>query len=147
MYGVIAVVSLLGGSAFSQLPDGQQHGRIMERKLETVHKVMEGIARSDFDQIKQKSQLLHLLSREAGWNVLVTPTYQQMSESFRATVNQLEQAAEIQNLDAVGLAYVKLSISCIECHRYARKEMSRVGMQTDPLKTVPRVGEIPRKSR
>lgn len=107
--------------------DTRQHGQIMERKLDAVQKVMEGIARSDFELIAKESQKLHLLSREAGWNVLLTPTYLRLSEDFRATAKQLEKSAKAENLDAAGLSYVKLSISCIECHRYAKKEMPRIG--------------------
>ena len=116
----------------AQFEDGPQHHHIMDRKLAVTQEVMEGIARNDFKKISQQSQKLHLLSREAGWRVLATPTYLRLSEDFRATATQLEKAADKENLDAVGLAFVKLSISCIECHRYAREEMPRVGVLQNP---------------
>ena len=97
----------------------------MERKLESTKKVLEGIAREDFAEIAKQAQVLTLLSHEAGWNVLQTPDYIRLSEDFRSTAGQMKKSAEDGNLDAVGLAYIKLSISCIDCHRYAKQE--RVG--------------------
>jgi hypothetical protein len=123
---------LTSQTAIAQYPKTMRHKGLMEQKLGAANKVMEGIARANFDTVAKQSQKLHLLSREAGWNVLATPTYLRLSEDFRATAEQLESAAEKKNLDAVGLAYVKLSISCIECHRYARKEMPKIGFNIDP---------------
>ncbi|MEM7315593.1 MAG: hypothetical protein AAF497_20835 [Planctomycetota bacterium] len=125
--GIFALMQV-DQTAVAQVPP-IRHKDVMEQKLDAVNKVMEGIARSNFDTIAKQSQKLHLLSREAGWNVLATPTYLRLSEDFRATATQLQNAAEKKNLDAAGLAYVKLSISCIECHRYARKEMPRIGLR------------------
>jgi hypothetical protein len=70
-----------------------------------------------------------LLSQEAGWNVIQTPEYLRLSEDFRNTTGQLKQAAMEKNLDAVGLAFVKLSISCIDCHRHTKSELSRIGQR------------------
>ncbi len=125
IFVAVTVVSVTPASA--QLPGADVHEQLMERKLEAVQRVVEGLARGDFERIAIESQKLDLLSREAGWNVLATPTYLRLSEDFRSTVQQLKHASESGNLDAAALAYVKLSISCIDCHRYARKEMPRVG--------------------
>lgn len=104
-----------------------KHTVLMEKKLAAVQKVVEGVAREDFVKIQQQAQMLRLMSTEAAWNVIQTPDYVRMSEQFRGTTDQLKQAAKDRNIEAVGLAYVSLSISCVNCHRHARSELSRIG--------------------
>ena len=101
---------------------GPRHGDIMQTKLRAAQQVLAGVAQQDFEMIEKQATSLHLLSREAGWNRLQTQEYMRLSDDFRATATQLSRSAKKKNIDAVALAYVKLSISCVECHRYAREE-------------------------
>ncbi len=125
-------------TGWAQVTATPEHAAIMERKLLSANRVLAGIAREDFKEIAQQAQRLRLLSQEAGWNVLQTPEYLRLSKDFRSTTEQLEEAAERNNIDAVGLAFIKLSIGCIDCHRYARKELPRVGQR--PLALPPADG-------
>lgn len=114
----------------------RDHEVLMEKKLVATQKVIAGIAHEDFVKIEKQAQLLRLLSQEAAWNVIQTPEYVRLSGHFRGTADQLMRAAKDRNIDAVGLAYVTLSVSCIDCHRHARKELSRIGAKTPPVGTV-----------
>ena len=113
--GIVAPIAEL----VAQVSISAQHPALMERKLESAQGLLAGISKTDYELIAKEAQTLHLLSREAGWNAIQTPEYSQLSDSFRSTAAQLERAAKDQNMDAVGLAYIKLTISCIDCHRYA----------------------------
>ena len=130
---VLAVYCLSAASA--QVPVGQQHGVLMQKKLTSTQQVIAGIAREDYKELAKQAQKLTLLSHEAGWNVIQTPEYIRLSDAFRSSTAQLKKAAESQNMDAVGLAYIKLSISCIDCHRHAKEELSKIG-QARPDTTV-----------
>lgn len=125
----LGIVSLLGisGLACAQVPVGRQHAVLMQRKLTSTQEIVAGIAFENFDDLAKQAQLLSLLSREAGWNVIQTPEYIRLSDAFRGSTAQLRKAAEAKNLDAVGLAYIKLSISCIDCHRHSKEELARIG--------------------
>ena len=114
-------VMLMATQVVGQVAATNDHSALMERKLRSAQAVLAGIARSDFDEISRESKRLRLLSHEAAWNVLQTDEYVRLSRTFRSTTTQLERAAESENLDAVGLAYVKLTISCIDCHRHTAK--------------------------
>ncbi len=92
----------------------------MARKLTSAQKVLEGLALEDYGLIERESQQLHLLSQESDWNVLQTPDYARLSADFRKTTQQLQEAGENKNLDAAGLGYIKLTFTCIECHRHVR---------------------------
>lgn len=129
----VAIV-LCAVSGHGQLPVATpQHGLIMQRKLESAQLALAGIAREDFAQVEKHAQLLSLLSREAGWNVIQTPEYIRLSNDFRGTAKQLQESAKEKNIDAVGLAYVKLTISCIDCHRHVKQELAKIG-QREPRK-------------
>jgi hypothetical protein len=93
---------------------------LMMRKLSSAQAVLQGLAMEDHELIGRESQTLQLLSQESDWNVLQTAEYDQLSDDFRKSASRLRVASQEQNLDAAGLAYIKLTISCIECHRHMR---------------------------
>lgn len=130
-------LALAGGEGLAQFPATPEHNTLMEKKLVSAQEVMAAIAREDFDGISKQSQQLRLLSQEAAWNVLQTSEYIRLSEDFRNTTDQLQTAAKHENLDAVGLAFIKLSISCIDCHRHVKNELSRVGRIPLPASSLP----------
>ena len=92
----------------------------MTRKLASANKLLEGLAIEDFEMLDDSAARLELLSQEAGWQVLQTPEYRRMSDSFRHAVGQLQVAAKEKNLDAASLAYIRMTITCVDCHRHVR---------------------------
>ena len=63
---------------------------------------------------------LHLGEITPGWNVIQTPEYQQRSDEFRRHARALTKAAQDKNLDGATLAYVQLTLACVECHKHVR---------------------------
>ena len=94
----------------------------MKVKLEDSKKILEGLTIENFDMIAKNSQAISLLSEDALWQVLQTPEYSQRSAEFRRTADRLTQAAKKKNLDAAALAYVELTMKCIDCHKYVRDQ-------------------------
>jgi len=83
-----------------------------------------------------------LLSLESGWQILQTEEYVKQSLEFRRTANVISEAARDKNLERAALGYVALTVRCIECHGYLRKqhpELSLDAQQGDaePAKTTP----------
>ncbi len=126
--GAGVVCLMIAALVAAQIPATPDHAALMERKLAAAQEVLGGIARENFSAVETHAQMLMLLSQEAAWNVIQTPEYEMMSEEFRNSARQLQKAAERQNIDAVGLAYVKLSITCIECHRHAKQHLTKTGL-------------------
>ncbi len=92
----------------------------MRLKLTHAQAVLEGIAREDFDGIAIHSQALSLLSQEANWKVLQTEDYLEHSIEFRRTADAITEAAKKKNLDGAALAYVDMTMKCVNCHKYVR---------------------------
>ena len=93
----------------------------MRAKLLHSQKLLEALAFEDFDQMSKQSQEISLLSQESTWNVLETPEYIQQSTEFRRRADALTEAARNKNLEGASLAYVEMTLKCVQCHKYVRK--------------------------
>jgi hypothetical protein len=92
----------------------------MKLKLNHAQKSLEAITIEDYAAMAKHAQALSLLSREATWRVLQTEEYVQHSTEFRRTADALGAAAKKKNVDAAALAYVDLTMKCVNCHKYVR---------------------------
>jgi hypothetical protein len=94
----------------------------MRPKLSHSQKVLEGLTSEDFEMIAKNAQAMSLLSQESQWQVLETPDYARQSQEFRRLADQLTDAARQKNLDGATLAYVQLTLKCVQCHKYVRDQ-------------------------
>ena len=95
----------------------------MRDKLELSQRVLEGLTTEDYDLIMAKATRLSAMSKEADWRVFENPDYDQQSVTFRRHVNSLVKAAKDKNLDAATLAYVRVTMSCVDCHKLVRGKL------------------------
>ncbi len=116
---VVAAVSTGGQERKNQAP--QDVKAFMRVKLLHSQKVLEGLTLENFDAISRHAQQMALLSQDASWNVIETPEYYERSADFRRVTSELKQAADDKNLDRAALAYMGVTLKCIECHRYVRQ--------------------------
>lgn len=94
---------------------------LMLRKLHSAQSVLKGLALEDHKLIGTEAQTLQLLSLDTDWNVVQTKDYARLSTEFREAARKIQQASKDKNLDAAGLGYVQLTMTCIDCHRHVRK--------------------------
>jgi hypothetical protein len=92
----------------------------MRKKLEASQSVLEGLAVEDFDMIRSGAKQLKTTSAAAEFMVVHDPMYAQQADEFRRTVDKLEKAAREKRLDGATLAYVDMTLSCVECHKWVR---------------------------
>ena len=111
----------------------------MRAKLTHMQKVLEGLLTEDFDEIVKHAQKMSLLTQALGWQTLEGTEYTQRSTDFRRSVEKLTQEAKKKNLDGVSLAYIDITIKCLQCHKYVRK-MRHTSL--DPLKRLDSVNPI-----
>jgi hypothetical protein len=94
----------------------------MELKLEHSKSILEGLATEDYQMIATGAQRLTALSLESVWNVHTTQRYLDQSADFRRALLVISEAAHEENLDRAALGYVNMTVQCMECHRYLRKQ-------------------------
>lgn len=94
---------------------------LMRQKLDRAKNILEGLTLEEFDKIASNARSLRLLSMEAGWNVVQTEEYRKQSEDFRRACNSIEKSAKAKDIHRAALAYVALTVRCVECHSYMRE--------------------------
>ena len=92
----------------------------MRAKLGHAQHVMEGLALADYDLIERGAHDLALASQASSWQVLQTEDYARQSREFRRACESLRSAAKDKNLDGAALAWMEVTLKCIQCHKYVR---------------------------
>ena len=95
----------------------------MREKLDHSQKVLEALALEDFYTMEQRSKKLSAMTQEATWQAFQNPDYAQHSATFRRHANSLTRAAQEKDIDAATLAYVRLTMSCVDCHKLVRGKL------------------------
>ena len=94
----------------------------MRAKLGHSQHVLEGLALEDYDLIARGAQELALASQASSWQVLQTEEYARQSADFRRSCDTLRGAAKARNLDGAALAWMEVTMKCIQCHKYVRDQ-------------------------
>ena len=122
---VVATVVVVAGVAALRAQDPPRPDEVavfMRAKLEHSQLVFEGLALADYELIARGANNLALASQASSWQVLQTPEYARQSSEFRRSCESLRTAARQKNLDAAALAWMEVTLKCIQCHRYVRDE-------------------------
>ena len=115
---LVLAVGLMVSSA--QNKKSRAMKEFMRDKLELAQGILEGLSVENYDLITSRAQRLSAMSQQADWKVFENPDHEQQSFAFRRNVDSLTKAAKNKNLDGATLAYVRVTMSCIECHKYVR---------------------------
>jgi hypothetical protein len=94
----------------------------MRQKLELAKNALEGLAVQDFALIAKNAKAMREVGEDARWRVSPNPNYLRLSAVFRDLADELATKANQEKLDGATLAYVKLTINCVECHKLVRDD-------------------------
>ena len=95
----------------------------MREKLNFSKDVLEGLALEQYATIEKGGKALKKLSEAAEWEVATIPSatdYVMLTTDFQRHADELVKQAKAKNIDAATLAYVKLTMSCVQCHKFIR---------------------------
>lgn len=106
----------------AQAAGSDQTAAFMRAKLNHSQNVLEGLAVEDYDLIAKGAQQLALASQASDWQVLQTEDYIRQSSEFRRACDSLGAAAKAKNLDGAALAWMEVTLKCVQCHRYVRDQ-------------------------
>src|SRR5688572_5931998 len=118
--GVLAIGVTLG---LAQSKRSRATKEFMRDKLELSQKVLEGIATEDYDLVIAKGTKLSAMTQQADWRVFENPIYDEQSRTFRRHVDAVVSAAKKKDLDAATLTYVRMTMSCVDCHKVVRGKL------------------------
>jgi hypothetical protein len=119
--GIVLTWFICGAGSLAEAQQKDALTTFMRVQLVHAQKALEGLTMEDFESIAKESQAMALLSQDAQWKVLQTQEYLQRSTEFRRAVDALTESAKKKNLDGATLAYVDVTMKCVECHKYVRR--------------------------
>lgn len=117
----VAVVAAVA-AAQNAAPQADAVADFMRAKLGHSQHVLEGLALEDYDLIARGAQELALASQASSWQVLQTEEYARQSAEFRRSCDALRTAAKQKNLDGAALAWMEVTMKCVQCHKYVRDQ-------------------------
>ena len=122
---VAVAIILIGGltATVAQSKRERAAKEFMRDKLELSQRVLEGIVTEDYDLIIARGTKLSAMTKEADWRLFENPNYEQQSVTFRRHVDSLLKAAKSKDSDAATLAYVRMTMSCVDCHKLVRGKL------------------------
>lgn len=94
--------------------------KFMRKKLAASDQILEGLVTENFGKIGKGAEQLESMSKAEKWRVSNDPIYAQMSREFRRTAKQLQEDAKEATIDAAALTWIKVTMSCIECHKWTK---------------------------
>lgn len=95
--------------------------RLMQQKLEHSQSILAAVATSNWGEMERHSQALIQVTRDPAWMVMTTAEYTRQSQTFVRAAEDLLDTARRRDLDGAPLAYVSMTLSCVQCHRYAAR--------------------------
>jgi hypothetical protein len=117
----VALAALaIAGIAAEAPPAADRVAAFMRAKLGHADHVLEGLAVADYEMIERAAQELSLASLDSNWQVLQTEDYMRQSAEFRRACDALKKSAQEKNLDGAALAWVDVTLKCVQCHKYVR---------------------------
>ena len=101
-----------------QAPPFQQ---LMRQKLNESQQVLAAVVTSDWSALERLSNELLRIANDPAWTVLRTPQYARYSAAYLRAVEDLGEAARQHDLETAPVAFVSLTLSCVQCHRYVAR--------------------------
>jgi cytochrome c556 len=92
----------------------------MKKKLEYSDQILSGLINGDSDQIRRSAKSMDALNQIENWVHASRPGYRTQLANFRDANEKLIAQADDDDLDGAALAYIQLTLSCVNCHKLVR---------------------------
>jgi hypothetical protein len=118
-FGTVVFVAVRGDEQ-----PARSRAEFMRLKLEYSKKVLEGLTLENFDAIINSARSLKRLSEAAEWEVPTIPdadNYVRYTGEFQRIADELVGKARDKNIDGATLSYLRLTMNCVNCHKYVRQ--------------------------
>ena len=142
---VTASWAMLAGTAVADDDKKQEvdQGVLMQAKLNSSQKVLEGLVTKDFALIAKGAKELEKLSGAATFHKFRDPVYRHHGNEFRRQVQKLRRLAENENLEGASFTYMHSMTTCITCHEYVR-DVIRVADGDEKKRPFRLLGQLPK---
>ncbi len=102
---------------------------LMQAKLTSSKRVLEGLLRRDYDSIARAAREMKRISQATAWPRPQDEVYSHFSTEFQRQCNELESHADMLNHEAAKFTYMHMTTTCINCHEYIRDSRRVAGLE------------------
>src|SRR6185503_10196583 len=120
---VVGIASWVVVASFAQPNVPTRTKEFMREKLGHSQQALEALALEDFFALERQAKRLSAMTQEATWEAFQNPNYTHQSAIFRQHANSLTRAAQNKDIDGATLAYVRMTMSCVDCHKLVRGKL------------------------
>ena len=121
--GLIAGIAFLTLTRADQANQAHTRREFMRQKLDFSKEILEGLALEQFPPIERSARALKKLSEASEWEVPTIPNatdYVALTTEFQRSCDDLLKQAKARNIDGATLAYLKITMACVQCHKFVR---------------------------
>ena len=115
--GIVLLSLAFGTSGSAQLP---RLDDLMQEKLEHAQGLLGAMILNDLREVERLADELVQVSDASQWSPSQEPEYLRRARDFRASTAAIAEQARAGYSDGVALAYMEVTLSCIQCHRFLR---------------------------
>lgn len=101
-------------------PDERAMEKFMARKLAAAQRALEGVSKGDFELIRKSSAEMSDLSRHEVWERMASARFVQDTADFVTATEFLDRMAEAEDTEGVSLGFMRLTMTCANCHAHVR---------------------------
>jgi hypothetical protein len=118
----LMLIAVFAGAlaANAQAPKPDELRGIMKEKLKHSQALLGGLAVEDFAMIGDHARQLRAIGEASLKRVSPNLTYIKYSAEFVSITDELERRAKDEDLNGATLSYIRLTMNCVECHKYTR---------------------------
>jgi hypothetical protein len=98
---------------------------LMRDKLTFAKDALDGLSVEDYDKVAKSAGMMRMISKASSWYIFDSDEYHRRSKDFQEQAADLERHAKDKNLDAAALDYMRISMTCVQCHKYVRAERAK----------------------
>ena len=116
--GVVLLLAVAAGPASG---DARMQA-VMRTKLSNTQALLKAIVTTDFKEIDRAAGALSRISEMeiVSWQNPPKRDYTEQAMLFMSSVDDLREASQRRDIEAVGGAYSALITTCVHCHAYVR---------------------------
>ena len=101
-------------------PKDRRLSTFMQQKLNASNEILRGLMTDDLELVEENADKLLDMSREEKWRASNDMMYLQHSSQFGNAVDELREKAKDGSMDGASLAWINVTMSCIQCHNWVR---------------------------
>lgn len=101
----------------------KQLSDFMRKKLHASNLILEGLVTDRLAMVESGAKVLLDMSDAEQWRASNDALYLQYSRAFHDSVETLIEKAERKSIDGVALAWMDVTMNCVQCHEWVRNVM------------------------